>query len=70
MTFKVAVLTILRRLLILSFCYIFFKIFAAMSREERLARDMEQMPKRRRQDSDDMPQDKKELSKALTAEGK
>lgn len=43
--------------------------FKSMSREERLQRDMEQMPKRRRHDSE-TAKEQKELSKAFTAEGK
>lgn len=43
--------------------------FVAMSREERMQRDMEQVPKKRKTD-EQIAAEKKELSKALTADGK
>lgn len=42
--------------------------FKALSREERLQRDLEQMPKRRREEQS--AHERKELSKALNADGK
>lgn len=40
-----------------------------MSREERVQRDMEQMPKRKRTE-EQIAAERKELSKALTSDGK
>lgn len=52
--------------LILVIC--FYRL-VAMSREERLQRDMEQVPKKRKTD-EQIAAEKKELSKALTSDGK
>lgn len=41
-----------------------------MSKEERVQRDMEQMPKRRRTEEQIAAAERKELSKAMTADGK
>lgn len=42
-----------------------------MSREERMQRDIEQMPKRRKSSTDSPgPTQRKELSSAMTSEGK
>lgn len=43
----------------------------ALSREERMQRDLEQMPKRRKSSTENPgPAQKKELSTAMTSEGK
>lgn len=44
--------------------------FKALSREERLQRDYEQMAPKRRKTEEEVAQERKELSKALNAEGK
>lgn len=41
-----------------------------MSREERLQRDIEQMPKKRRESDAASYSEKKDISKALNEEGK
>lgn len=47
-----------------------YEFLLAMSKEERVQRDMEQMPKRRRTEEQIAAAERKELSKAMTADGK
>lgn len=54
-----------------SHCLILFDVFKALSKEERLQRDLEQVPKRRRaSDDDDRQEQPRELGRALTDDGR